>query len=178
MIVWLIFATSAAAAGGQPIAAQPVTAVIDHIGLHVANPITSAAFYQRILGLQPFAQNASPTMRWVGSTTFQLHLIGGRTKAVDTATETHFAFRVTNLDDELKVLDRNHVSWTIQMERRTRSRGVSTGSCRSTSRTPMDIRSKSTRRQNKKTAKRTVEPVNSRCLTNGALPRHFVNRRT
>ena len=87
-------------------------ASIDHIGLYVADPVISAAFYERTLGLQPLAQNGSPTMRWVGSTTFQLHLIDGRKKPVDTATETHFAFRVRNLQDELKVLDQEHVAWT------------------------------------------------------------------
>jgi len=91
---------------------SPLPAVIDHIGLYVGDPVKSAAFYQRTLGLQPLAQTASPNMRWVGSANFQLHLIGGRTKPVDTTTETHFAFRVRDLQEELKILDREHIPWT------------------------------------------------------------------
>ena len=93
-------------------AAPPVAAVVDHISLHVANPLVSAKFYQRVLGLQPFPQKVSPTMRWLGSGSFQLHLIGGRTKPVETATNTHFAFRFSNLADALKILDQNHIAWT------------------------------------------------------------------
>ena len=51
-------------------------------------------------------------MRWLGSDTLQLHLIGGRRKPVKTATDTHFAFRVVNLADELRVLDQNQVAWS------------------------------------------------------------------
>lgn len=93
-------------------ARAPVAAIVDHIGLYVSNPLVSATFYQRVLGLQPFPQKVSPTMRWLGSGNFQLHLIGGRTKPVETATDTHFAFRVPSLADELKVLDQNHVAWS------------------------------------------------------------------
>lgn len=112
MLIWLILGASTPTIAEHQMPVQPMTAVIDHIGLHVADPVTSAAFYQRTLGLQPLAQKAAPTMRWVGSATFQLHLIGGRTRPVDTTTETHFAFRVRNLQDELKVLDREHIPWT------------------------------------------------------------------
>lgn len=51
-------------------------------------------------------------MRWLGSDSFQLHLIPGRTKPVDAATDTHFAFRVANLSDELRILDENHIAWS------------------------------------------------------------------
>ena len=51
-------------------------------------------------------------MRWLGSASFQLHLIGGRVKPVDGATNTHFAFRVANLADQLRILDLNHVAWS------------------------------------------------------------------
>ena len=111
MLCLLILAASASPVAEQHKAAPPVTAVVDHIALHVANPIVSAKFYQRVLGLQPYPQSVSPTMRWLGSGSFQLHLIGGRTKPVETATNTHFAFRVLNLADEIKILDQNHVAW-------------------------------------------------------------------
>lgn len=107
MIALLILAASALAEG-----LQPPPAVVDHIGLHVADPAKSADFYQRILGLRPLDQSASATMRWVGSASFQLHLIGGRTKPVDKTTETHFAFRVRDLEKELKVLDEQRIPWT------------------------------------------------------------------
>lgn len=51
-------------------------------------------------------------MRWLGSDTFQLHLISGRVRPVNTATDTHFAFRVSNLADELRILDQDHVAWS------------------------------------------------------------------
>ena len=108
----LILAALASAAPQQQIAASPPAAGIDHIALHVADASVSAAFYQRVLGLRPYPQKVSPTMRWLGSDTFQLHLISGRTKPVDTATNTHFAFRVANLADELRILDQNHVDWS------------------------------------------------------------------
>ena len=107
MISWFVLGASALAQGYQP---SP--AVVDHIGLYVADPAKSAAFYRRILGLRPLDQSASATMRWVGSASFQLHLIGGRTKPVDKTTETHFAFRVRDLKQELKVLDGERVPWT------------------------------------------------------------------
>lgn len=85
---------------------------MDHIGLHVANPDASADFYRRVLGLEPMPQKFSPTLRRLQSGSFQLHLIGGRTRPVDRTTDTHFAFRVPSLADELKILDRNHVQWS------------------------------------------------------------------
>ncbi len=112
MLIWLAFAAAASAAPDNRIAVQSVSAVIDHVGLYVADPAKSAAFYQRALGLRPLAQNASPNMRWVGSSTFQLHLIGGRTKPVDTTSATHFAFRVRNLRDEVALLDQERIPWT------------------------------------------------------------------
>ncbi|HLO20655.1 MAG TPA: VOC family protein [Sphingomicrobium sp.] len=112
MLIWLTIAASASAIPKHQKATQSVSAVVDHIGLHVADPVVSAKFYQRTLGLKPLVQKVSPTMRWMGSATFQLHLIGGRTKPVDTTTETHFAFRVPNLQDELNVLDQGHIPWT------------------------------------------------------------------
>ena len=112
MLYWLIFAALASATPQQQIAVSSPGAVIDHIALYVANPSISADFYARVLALRPFPQRVSPTMRWLGSDRFQLHLIGGRTKPVDKATKTHFAFRVTNLADELRILDQNHVAWS------------------------------------------------------------------
>src|SRR5215218_364212 len=99
--MFICVAIAASALGPVTIGAASPPAVIDHIGLHVADPIVSARFYEHVLGLQPLVQKASPTARWVGSAAFQLHLIGGRTKPVDTLTETHFAFRVVNLQHEL-----------------------------------------------------------------------------
>jgi len=107
----LILAALASAAP-QQIAASPPSAGIDHIALHVADASVSAAFYQRVLGLRPCPQNVSPMMRWLGSDTFQLHLISGRTKPVGTGRKTHFAFRVSNLADELRILDQDHVAWS------------------------------------------------------------------
>lgn len=111
MLHGLILAALASATPQQQTAASP-PAAIDHIALHVADASVSAAFYQRVLGLRPYPQKVSPTMRWLGSDTFQLHLISGRTKPVDTATSTHFAFRVANLADELRILDQNHIAWS------------------------------------------------------------------
>lgn len=112
MLWFLVLAASATPAAGQRMSAVPVAAVVDHIALQVANPSASADFYQRVLELSPFPQQVSQSMRWLGSGTFQLHLIGGRTKPVDTATDTHFAFRVVSLVNELQILDRNHVVWS------------------------------------------------------------------
>ena len=112
MLWFLVLAASATPAAGQQMSAAPVAAVVDHIALQVADPGVSADFYQRILGLSPFPQQVSQSMRWVGSGTFQLHLIGGRTKPIDTETDTHFAFRVVNLVEKLQLLDRNHIKWS------------------------------------------------------------------
>jgi catechol 2,3-dioxygenase-like lactoylglutathione lyase family enzyme len=110
MLHWLILAAMASPAT-QPVAAPSPAALIDHVALEVADPGISADFYERILGLRPFPQKVSPTMRWLGSDNFQLHLMGGRKKPVDGATDTHFAFRVANLADVLHILDQNHVAW-------------------------------------------------------------------
>jgi len=107
----LILAMLASAAPQQQAAASPAAAVVDHIALHVADPAISAEFYERVLALRPFSQKVSPAMRWLGSDSFQLHLIGGRTKPVDGETNTHFAFRVSDLEDELRILDQNHIAW-------------------------------------------------------------------
>ena len=112
MVHHLILAALASATPQQQIAPSPTAAGLDHIALHVADVGVSAAFYQRVLGLRLYPQKVSPTMRWLGSEIFQLHLIPGRTKPVDPATDTHFAFRVVNLADELRVLDENHVAWS------------------------------------------------------------------
>lgn len=106
-----ILAVLASATPQQQEALSPPAAVVDHIALHVADPSISADFYQRVLALHPYPQKVSPTMRWLGSDSFQLHLTGGRTKPVDGAINTHFAFRVANLADELRILDRNHIAW-------------------------------------------------------------------
>lgn len=112
MLWFLILAASATPVAEQQISAAPVAAVIDHIALQVADPSVSADFYQRLLGLSPFPQRVSQSMRWLGSETFQLHLFGGRTKPVDTETDTHIAFRVVNLAETLQLLDRNHIKWS------------------------------------------------------------------
>jgi catechol 2,3-dioxygenase-like lactoylglutathione lyase family enzyme len=112
MLIGLAMAASASAIPQYRKTTQPVPAVVDHIGLYVADPAVSAKFYQQTLGLKPLVQKVSPAMRWMGSATFQLHLIGGRTKPVDTTTETHFAFRVLDLQNELKVLDQEKIPWT------------------------------------------------------------------
>ena len=112
MICLLLLAASTSAASPQQNAA-PVSAVIaDHIALHVANPDDSAEFYQRVLGLQPLPQTISPTMRWLHAGKFELHLIGGRTKPVEAATNTHFAFRVPSVVKQVQIFDRNRVPWT------------------------------------------------------------------
>lgn len=108
----ILAALASATPQQQQIASSPPAAGIDHIALHVTDARVSAAFYQRVLGLRPYPQNVSPTMRWVGSGSFQLHLISGRRKPVDTATNTHFAFRVANLADQLRILDQNQIEWS------------------------------------------------------------------
>lgn len=112
MLCFFILAALASTAPEQQNAPPIAVVVADHIGLHVANPEVSAEFYQRVLGLQPLPQTISPTMRWLHAGKFELHLIGGRTKPVEAATDTHFAFRVPSVAKQAQIFDRNHVPWT------------------------------------------------------------------
>lgn len=104
-----LFALAVAGAPEPAAAARP--AIIDHVALEVADPTASADFYRRVLGLPPYAGKVPPGMRWMGDERFQLHLMGKHTKPVHPATDNHMAFRVSDIREEIRVLDRHNVKW-------------------------------------------------------------------
>lgn len=91
----------------------PPSARADHLALHVADLERSVAFYTRYLGLQPMRAAARiNTVRWLQAGSFELHLIGGRTKPIDVPIDVHLALRVQDLDAVMKRLDADKIAWS------------------------------------------------------------------
>lgn len=86
-------------------------AAVNHIAIHVENLDASERFYRDVLGLKPMPTQLSPTMKWLATGGFELHLIGGRTRPVETPREVHLAFRVSDLRPITAKLDGRRVSW-------------------------------------------------------------------
>ena len=101
-----LLATLPASAGSF---APPVAA--NHLAIHVENLEASERFYRDVLGLQAIPITLSPTMKWLGAGGFELHLIGGRTRPVESPREVHLAFRVADLRPVTAGLDGRGVSW-------------------------------------------------------------------
>lgn len=101
------FALAAAPAWAEPSA--PIAA--NHMAIHVQDLETSARFYIDVLGLERMATQPSPTIIWLETGGFELHLIGGRTQPVQAPRELHLAFRVSDLQPVTARLDSNRVSW-------------------------------------------------------------------
>jgi len=78
----------------SPMSPSP-SARADHLALHVADLDRSVAFYTRYFGLQPMQAAARiSTIRWLQAGSFELHLIGGRTKPVQVPIDAkHFRNR-------------------------------------------------------------------------------------
>lgn len=105
-----MFALSAQSDGAAP---TPLSARADHLALHVADLERSETFYTRYFGLQPMRAAArANTMRWLQAGSFELHLIGGRTKPVDVPIDVHLALRVQDLDSIMKRLDADKIAWS------------------------------------------------------------------
>jgi catechol 2,3-dioxygenase-like lactoylglutathione lyase family enzyme len=79
---------------------------LDHVGLHVADPGRSRAFYTAVLGLEEIAR---PDLGFPGhwlrvGTRQELHLIGRNAHTDAPPAERHFALAVTDLDAWLERL--------------------------------------------------------------------------
>lgn len=103
------------------LAAQPQSAALaptpsaraDHLALHVSDLDRSQSFYTRYFGLQPMRAPApSNIMRWLQAGSFELHLIGGRTRPVDVPIAVHLALRVQDLDAVISRLESDKVPWS------------------------------------------------------------------
>lgn len=103
----------ALAAPPQSAAPAPPSARADHLALHVADLDRSVSFYTRYFGLQPMRAAARiNTVRWLQAGSFELHLIGGRTKPTDVPIDVHLALRVQDLDAVMKRLDADRIAWS------------------------------------------------------------------
>ena len=100
----LVAAPVCAEQGSAPVAAN-------HLAIQVEDVERSARFYTDVLGLERMAAQPSPTIVWLGTGGFELHLIGGRTQPVQVPREVHLAFRVSDLQPVTARLDSNRVSW-------------------------------------------------------------------
>lgn len=90
-------------------AAPPVTA--DHLAIHVQSLDTSTRFYADVLGLRRMSGKIPPGIIWLKAEGFELHLIGGRTQAVQAPRQVHLAFRVADLRSVTAKLDANRIVW-------------------------------------------------------------------
>jgi len=96
----------------SPMSPSP-SARADHLALHVADLDRSVAFYTRYFGLQPMQAAARiSTIRWLQAGSFELHLIGGRTKPVQVPIDVHLAFRVQDLAAVMARLDADKIAWS------------------------------------------------------------------
>ena len=81
-----------------PVALGPVA--LDHAALHVADLDRSAAFYERVFGLERLEAPGDPAViRWLGlGNGTELHLIRYDGAVPPTTRAVHFALRVPDLD--------------------------------------------------------------------------------
>ncbi|HEY4356166.1 MAG TPA: VOC family protein [Acidobacteriaceae bacterium] len=86
---------------------------LDHIALYVYDLPKSAAFYEKILGLQqipePFHDNLHVWLR-IGPH-LALHLVGGAASITEHPISRHNAFHVASLEPLMAQLDRSHVPY-------------------------------------------------------------------
>jgi lactoylglutathione lyase len=96
-----------------PVSAEPgsLPVAANHLAIHVQDVESSARFYTDVLGLERMSVQLSPTMIWLETGGFELHLVGGRTQKVQVPPEVHLAFRVPDLQPVTAKLDANRVSW-------------------------------------------------------------------
>ena len=99
---------------GAPALAEPKAPPVaaNHFAIHVQDIEASARFYADVLGLERMSTRLSPTMIWLQTGGFELHLIGGRTQVVQVPPEVHLAFRVPDLQPVTAKLDDNRISWS------------------------------------------------------------------
>lgn len=94
-------------------APPPKVLEFDHTTLHVQDLQKSAAFYEKILGLEripdPFKDDKHIWYR-IGPHQ-QLHVIAGATAPARNAMELHLAFRVASLNDFIARLDSAHIPY-------------------------------------------------------------------
>lgn len=96
-----------------PTPAPAPSARADHLALHVADLDKSVAFYTRYLGLQPMRAAARiNTVRWLQAGSFEIHLIGGRTKPVQVPIDVHLALRVQDLTAVMARLEADKIAWS------------------------------------------------------------------
>lgn len=108
-----LFLMFAVVAQPQSAASAPLSARADHLALQVADLERSAAFYTRHFGLQPMRSAARiNTIRWLQAGSFELHLIGGRTKPVEMPIDVHFALRVQDLTPVIARLNADKIPWS------------------------------------------------------------------
>jgi catechol 2,3-dioxygenase-like lactoylglutathione lyase family enzyme len=109
----LLFVFALAAQPQSAALAPPLSARADHLALHVSDLDRSQLFYTRYLGLQPMRAPAPANiMRWLQAGSFELHLIGGRTRPVDVPIAVHLALRVQDLDAVIGRLELDKVPWS------------------------------------------------------------------
>ena len=107
------YALAACVLAAAPVRADPGSARIaaNHLAIHVQDLEASSQFYIDVLGLERMTTQLSPTIIWLETGGFELHLVGGRTQPVQVPPELHLAFRVPDLQTVTAKLDSKQVSW-------------------------------------------------------------------
>lgn len=107
------YALAGLAMAAAPASAEPSSSplIANHVAIHVQDLETSARFYTDVLGLERMDTQPSPTIIWLETGGFELHLIGGRTQPVQVPREVHLAFRVSDLQPVTARLDANRIAW-------------------------------------------------------------------
>jgi lactoylglutathione lyase len=107
----LLAAVSLAAAQSAPDESKKPE--FDHTTVFVRDAAKSAAFYEKILGLEripdPFKDATHVWLR--AGAHQQLHVVGGATEAARHEMEAHFAFRVASVEAFAKHLDQMGVEY-------------------------------------------------------------------
>ena len=112
-VVLLVAALLPGVALAAPNGALANSMEFDHIAIHVHDVEKSAAFYEKVFGLQrlpePFHDGLHVWLR-VGPHV-ALHVVGGADAVTQHAITDHFAFHTASLDGFMARLDREHIAY-------------------------------------------------------------------
>jgi lactoylglutathione lyase len=89
------------------------TMVFDHLAIHVRDVEKSAAFYEKVFGLERIAEPFHDGLHvWLRlGPGAELHVVGGVEGVAEHAIADHFAFRVASMDTFAARLDGLHIAY-------------------------------------------------------------------
>lgn len=86
-------------------------ATFDHYTIRVRDLEVSATFYQTILGLIEIKNRTEKShIRWFSVGNGELHLVQGNLDEIQTNVGVHLAFRVSDFDQFLELLEANEIT--------------------------------------------------------------------